>query len=585
MAGGFAIPSISLSGVVRGARARHDELREQDWAVERANRERYVNHLSKLMDSAADGETVQWLGEEIARVDTLPRDKPFKPRSIPPPSSMKPQPQQQQGQQGGAAGTSGQAPATPPFDFRQVMQAVTGAGAGAAGAAQTGQPAAAPPGLAPNAQPPMPPGLPQAAALGGAPIGSGPGLGPFTGATPQLAPQRAPQPASPPMPKVVTPPGRSVPEASPMVGSLPGATPPAMQLAGAGAGAAQSTAPATSVVPAVPAMPAVPDVTPTSRFMGIRERAELPYELMEKYGVTRAGRLRDDTPGKQHAVTVRDIVSAARAGLEIVEDPESPSGFSTIPKEVSELSELQRSKLGLDKLRAASIAHRDKLADLQLSLQRERMQFAREKNAVTMARWVGDKTIQVKKNYEQSVKFFESALDDMSQVLAMLDQGTGPAHYAAIVKMVHSLDQTAAREGEVEVYRGAASLYDRLDQIFKRATEGDLLNGTTSEQMRDAIVASVNALRPRKAEIDARYGYLADQIGLDRVSVGVAPVPAVGAGGGGRTPTPATPALPAAASGAQPPPASGRMRKQQRHPRTGATRTVYSDDGGVTWHP
>src|SRR3990167_877452 len=137
--GAFSVPSLMPSKVLSGAIGRYREYQADDRKQEEAKRERYINHLSALMDVAADEESQRWLADEITRTVEAPVEKPFKPRPMPAPTSMGGRGMGTKGQAGqGAQGQASQG-ATPSFDFREVMAAITGSGgmggqSGAAGA-------------------------------------------------------------------------------------------------------------------------------------------------------------------------------------------------------------------------------------------------------------------------------------------------------------------------------------------------------------------------------------------------------------------------------------------------------------------
>lgn len=560
MAGGFSVPGLQIHRVLKGASDRYRELQDEDWKIEKERRDQYVEQLSALIPTARTGADIEAINNEIAAVIAAPREKPYKPKLLKTPSVQAPQTQGRAAQGGKSGSGSGSGGATPPpFDFAQLSRLLTGApeptGMPDVPQSQGGPPdsiSALPTGA-------IPPTGPQPAQMV-PPVGAG-SLG-ATGAptppVPGLTPPALPLGMTGGLPQqVATPPGRNVPEPSPLVGTLPGT--PSPTPAGAGPQAAPTPPPIAAAQP-----------TPPSPFMGYIERARLPYQLNAEFGVTKTGRPLN--PNAKPLVTIKDMISAAKADRTIVPDPDSPTGFAVIPIEEENLTpaeklklDLDRSKLELNQIRGESIRHRDKLADLNSSLQRERLDLARQKNAVAMSHWVADTTIRVAKNYEASVKYFEEAKRNVVKIIADLEQATGPADYMAIVTTVHSIDQTAAREGEVETYRGAASITDRLKQILGRATEGDLLNGTTRAQMQAAVVAGVEALQPFREEIDARYGYTADQFGLDRRMVGVpgssaaTPPPVVGATPSSPKPKPTTSTKPS-------------VERWERDPRTGKLR-------------
>lgn len=603
--GGFSIPAIMPSKVLTGALGRYREYQEADEKEELGKRDRYVQHLGKLIDSAADGETVQWLTDEIARIETLPRNKPFKPRSMPPPTWAKggqagqqpgqagPQGQPQPGQQqasGSATTTPASAGATPQFDLRSMLAEITGAGRG-------GPEAQAGAGATPAADPSMatPPPMPE---LGGAPA-------PFTGAVPQLGMQQAaPVQAAPtasttptavmPLP---TPGGRSTPEATPLTGTVPGTA------SGMATGMVPSEPQGGGITPGSPAGPPVgqlagpagpvgPSATPeplflgNSRFMGLAERAELPYLLNQHYGMTKSGK--QITPGAKPLVSVKDLVAAASKGYGIEQVPvsdEYPLGFAVVPREMSNLSELDKAKVRLSDMRGASVQVRDKIADMRLEIERDRVALGADRNAIARERnqiqrerasevanrFDVNTTIKVGQNYKKSIEFWREAKLNLASVEARLDQATGPADYMAILETVHSIDDTAAREGEVATYRGAAAVTDRVEQIMTRATEGDLLNGTTREQMRAALRAGIKAMEPVKQEIDQQYGVMADDWMLDRAKIGLPGASATPRGDSAST-SARTPARTPASS--RPAPAGDTTERWERDPATGKLRRV-----------
>jgi hypothetical protein len=569
MAGGFGIQGLQIHKVLKGAHDRYLELQDEDWKTEKARRGQYIEQLSALIPTARNQEDVAALNNEIAAVIAAPREKPYKPKLIKTPSIQAPKPMQGQGQQGAGNATP------PPFDFKQLSAALTGAPQ-QSGMPDVPQSAGGPPDSISAVPPEM------AALLNGAgsapptgaqpaqmvpPVGAG-SLGATGAPTPQvpgLTPPALPQ-------QVATPPGRSVPEPSPLVGTLPGTPSPAPA----------SPQTAAAVPPPINATPgATPGELPVN-LMGYVERARLPYELNAEFGATKTGRPIGGSTGNKPLVTIRDMIAAAKADRTIVSDPDSPTGYAVIPIEEENLTsaaklklDLDRSKLELNQIRGESIQHRDKIAELNIELQRERIALSREKNEVAMSHWVADNSIKVGKNYEKSVQKFEEAKLNLGTVETMLAQATGPADYIAILTIIHNTDDTAAREGEVRVFRSAASLPDRLDQIWGKATEGDLLNGTVRAQMLAAIRASYAAMGTVRAQIDARYAHIADKFGLDRNAIFLPGSPyattqVAGTGTGAPTPPPvvgATPSSPKAAA-----PATSTRERWVRDPKTGKLR-------------
>lgn len=275
---GFSIPSIMPSQVLSGAISRWREHQDAELADHRKRRDAYISHLGQLMNVARDGDTINWLSNEIVRAEETPDEKlaQFKGKPLPVPMSLQPPgtpaPGAAKSGSGGASGGGSGATATPPaFDFSHVMQAITGQSAdpnaqggdsGSDGGSVADQVSATPP--------PLPSGL----------------SGLFTNATPQLVPSGGGG-ASSGLPNVaMTPPGHSVPEASPLVGTLPGTPSPSMGSSG-GVGPSGGQPPMTP--PSMPAsvMAAAPTSAPASatpppfqpQFMGLADRAALAAQL------------------------------------------------------------------------------------------------------------------------------------------------------------------------------------------------------------------------------------------------------------------------------------------------------------------
>lgn len=553
---GFSVPALQLHKVLQGAVNRVREHQEADWETEKSKRDAYMRQLTALIPTAATGADIEAINEEIARVQGEPREKQFKPRLIKTPSYAAPKAGAGAGA-GGAGAASGQ-PATPPFDFREVVAAITGA------PTRSGMPDV------PSAQggPPESVGAlpPDFAAIIGAGGGAGPGAS--AGAVPSIPPVGAGTLGGVLGGRVEPTPGRNVPEPSPLVGTLPGTPSPVSM----GAATPQMPSPSPSP-PSTPALPTLPAVPP-SPFMGIRERAELPYQLNEQYGMNRSGKPVGGSAGKP-LLTVKDLVSAARGGLEIVPDPTSPTGFAVVPRAQEDLSLTQRSKLATDAsrietdaARRRSMSVRDRLAEDRPDLMRELTQMRID--AAAMRSDVRERSRDLRDTgfvagrYEKSVSAFREMARSLSQLEAMIGEATGPGDYGAIIQFVHSLDDTAAREGEVAMARSAASLANRLEGLFARWREGDLFTDDMRKEFVSAARASNSAFQAHRKEIDEQYGVIADEYGLDRRMIGIpgaARTTASGSSGAG--------ARSGARSGS-----SGSVERWERDPATGKLRKV-----------
>lgn len=375
--GQFSIPSIMPSQVLSGAIGRWREHQEADIAGDRARRDAYIAHLGQLMNVARDGDTINWLSNEIVRAEETPDEKlkDFKGKPLPVPMSMQPAGTPQPGAPKAGAGSD--AGATPPeFNFSHVMQAITGqsvapddqgGGGSDSGGDVLGQVGVIPP------------------ALSGSPFtASTPSLAPtslatpFTGAVPQLTPSPSPTPSSGLPSVAMTPPGHSLPEPAPLVGSLPGMTPPGLGPSlgiGPSGGQPPMTPPPmpasmAGVTPAVP--PPAPHVmspaalgglggtagaTPPPfqpQFMGLADKANLAASLKK-----------DSAPDKSDP-TPANMVAAARAHQVFQQAPDGT--YFLRPMTKAELSLLDTSKLDTDQAHIHSMQMQDTLRTAQTNL-------------------------------------------------------------------------------------------------------------------------------------------------------------------------------------------------------------------------
>jgi hypothetical protein len=574
--GGFGVPGFMPSRVLSGAVSRYREIQKETQAEEENRRKLYVNHLGQLMDSASDGETVQQLSEEITRTLETPLEKPFKPRPLKPPSFAQPgggQPQQgQQGQQGQQSGGG----SAVPFDFRAVMEAITGQGqrpdqmpTGASG----GMPAGAPqsPSGAPDSISAVPPDF--------AAIAQQRPEGVFAGAVPSLTPT-TPLPGPGALPSVAAPqPGKSAPEPSPLIGTLPGApTPPAF---GPQTQTAATTPPPMPMASAATGGPQHAAATPPPMFMGLRDKARLPYEMMQEFGLTRTGKpITPGGAGLQQLPTIKDVISAAKSNRRLVEDPDSPTGWSAVPMTMEDLTLTDQSKLASDaSRRETDVVRREDIkadnirADELLKLKETLGKLDAARKSAKTSRDIANidfrRTMEVSRSYERATKWYNERDISLNQAISALDKATGVGDYVAILSTVHAIDNTAAREGEVKTVRAAASLKVRLEQLITRFREGDLLAPQMRAEFKSVLDSMIASHQQARADIDEKYAYQTYKYMLDPKATGtdsITPTPSPSGGGGSGSGSP-------------------RLSKQQRNPRTGATRTVYSDDGGRTWHP
>lgn len=314
--GGFSIPGIMPSQVLSGAISRWRAHQDTELADHRKRRDAYIAHLGQLMNVARDGDTINWLSNEIVRVEETPDEKlpQFKGKPFPVPMAMQPPGTPAPGSGGSKAG-AGAASATPPaFDFSHVMAAITG---------QSAVPSGDVPGQVP-VTPPMPAG-----GLGG----------PFTGATPQLVPAVPAVPASsmtPPsgLPSVaMTPPGHSLPEPSPLVGTLPG-TP---------------TTPTTTPTPTPTTTPTQASITPPSfqsqfqpQFMGVNDKLQAAADIAQQHLQTTAALKAANAPDRS-IPTPANMVAAARAHLVFQEAPDGTHYLR--PMTAAEYTEFDRETL------------------------------------------------------------------------------------------------------------------------------------------------------------------------------------------------------------------------------------------------
>ncbi len=587
MPGGFSIQGLQLHKVLQGAHKRYHELQDEDWKTEKDRRDEYIKQLSALIPNARNPEDVAALNNEIAAVIAAPREKPYKPKLIKTPSIQAPARNkgQRQGQSTQSTGKGAGGATPPPFDFAQLSAMLMGGGDGAPqhfGMPDVPQSQGGPPDSV-GATPPTTV-LPTASMVSMVPpVGAG-SLGATGAPTPTLPmPSPAPMGLTPPamptgmpqMPQqVVTPPGRSVPEPSPLVGTLPGT--PSPTPAPAGPQMAMATP------PPIGAGATPPSVNPNElsvNLMGYEDRARLPYELNAEYGMSKTGR--SLSSNAKPLITIKDLVSAADKGLDIVPDPSSPTGYSVIPRTGDELS-LKRqaeladmgAKIDLNIARTKSLDVRDRLATERPALMRElaaARNAALERSAANRASTQGLRaTMLVKNGYDKGVKVFRDMERSLSQLEGMIAQRTGPGDYGAIIQFVHGLDNTAAREGEVAMARSAASLANRFEQLIEKWKSGDLLADEVRQEFLSAARASNSAFQEHRNEIDQQYAYIADQNGIDKRMIGI---PGASSSTGAPTPTPmpvvgATPSSPKAPAR----PSGGGAERWVRDPTTGKLR-------------
>lgn len=568
--GQFSVPGVMISKVLSGATRRVREHQESARADEQSRRDKYVAHLGRLLDMADDDETVDQINEQIAKAIETPLEKPFKPQAIKPPSRFMPGASGAPGSgatpvtlggkaMGGGVSAGAGAGATPQFDFRQLLNTITGRDQGPADLAPPDM-SAIPSGMTPGGSAPSPTA----------------GAGPFTGATPQLVPPMGTMGMTGGLPAAATPaPDRALPETPPMLGMMGGGGPAPGPVS---KGDMSAATPPPVAVGGEPATPSPVTADPTQRRWATPSaRAELPYILNEKYGMTKTGRALGGN--SKPALTVSDLNTAARNGYDIVEVPKSPEyplGFALVPRARSELSLFGQSKIDTEAAKRASLKANAARADKLLSLKRELASISAaarsSKDAKTASRSSASLTLRAATAYSTLIKPFEEAQDNYHKLEAVLSQATGPADYQAILLAVHQIDDTAAREGEVKLFRNAASWDTRLSQALGRLTTGELLEPDNRQAILEAAAALNSAVQQRRAAVDEQYAAIASDAGLNPIAVGL-----------GRSPdrdSSVTPPTSRAGAGT-----GTRQSKEQVHPRTGARRTVYSDDGGRTWHP
>lgn len=160
--------------------------------------------------------------------------------------------------------------------------------------------------------------------------------------------------------------------------------------------------------------------------------------------------------------------------------------------------------------------------------------------------------------YLKQVKTFPELKDQIARVNEAARDASGQSDVALLFNFMKMLDPSSVvRESEYATAANTGSLLERAGAAFNRVQNGQRL--TASQRAEFVAVANRlhDAVAPRYENVANEYRKLAADYGLDPERV----VQGIGEGGGGR------------------------MSKQQRNQRTGETRTVYSDDGGTTWHP
>jgi hypothetical protein len=360
--GDFSIPAIMPSQVLSGAISRWREHQEADLAEHRARRDAYIAHLGQLMNVARDGDTINWLSNEIVRAEETPDEKlaQFKGKPLPVPMSMQPPGTPAPGaSKSTAGGGSGGDAATPPtFDFSHVMQAITGQSAapddGSGDGSVADQVPVTPPPLSgspfTSATPQLTPTSPAA---------------PFTSATPSLVPSSG---LSSGLPSVaMTPPGHSVPEPSPLVGTLPGTPSPGLGGVGGGIGPSGGQPPMTppsmpaSVTSAAPAASASAATPPSfqPQFMGFADKAALAAQL-------KSGGVDKSEP------TAKEKLAGMSAGLQWNDTTDSWEPIT----DPHHLALIQQGKL---RAQEAALAHQHARDDSIVKLQDAQAALARAK--------------------------------------------------------------------------------------------------------------------------------------------------------------------------------------------------------------
>ena len=524
--GDFSVPGLQIHKVISGATQRYRQLQEEDWQKEQARRDQYIAHLGRMMETAWDDETVDQLNAEMTRAMNEPPDKVFEPRPIKPPSQF--QSEQARQKKADATATAARRGATPQgFDFKQAIQLMM---SGADGAGGAGGPGAA---AGPDQSSPMPADVPQSAggppdSIGALPAGITPPSmigGPTASAQPPTIPpfgagSLSAASGSPTPPAVITPPGKSVPAPSPLVGTLPGTPSPTPGAASAG------------LVP--PPMPTAPDAAPErprGMFMGAESRARLPYELNAEYGMSKAGR----PLGSKPVMNVRDLVYAAEHGWDIAQvppTPDAPLGFVVTPRDTADLSPIQQANLDKTKAQTRLFGARvidadigdsriEQAANTKAEIGKLRLALTSAKDAKSASTAQLRITNAVATGYRAATQSLDESQSSYDQLAALLTADTGPADYMAILSAVHGIDNTAAREGEVKLFRNAASWDTRLAQAYLRLTTGQLLDDGSRQAILNAATTMNTAVQAKRALIDEQYATMAFEGDLNPISVGL----------------------------------------------------------------
>lgn len=544
MAGGFSIQGLQLHKVLQGAHNRYRELQDEDWKVEKQRRDDIVAQLSGLIPHARTGVDIEAINADIAQIMEAPREKQARSKLLKTPSTQVPKPAQPQ--QGAGTGAGGATP--PPFDFKQLAAALMGAPE-QSGLPDVPQSAGGPPDSI-SAMPPagaVPPTSTQPAQMV-PPVGAG-SLGATGAPTPPVAGLTPPAV----MPQVQTPPGRSVPEPSPLVGTLPGTPSP-------------QTAMATP-----PPMGATPSPTPRSSFMGYEDRARLPFELASEFGVTKSGQsitprltieeLRDKT---ERELRVKESRAAASIDLQEAQRQLAMLRSAGLTPGTPQFDAAQR--------RTDIATARLALAEQGLDLDRQELEL-RERNAGSFVPLTDDYGVVTGAWNPKTGGYATPPVAGARKAAIPTGERESASTADGMVMDLRRAEELAQRfSGEIGPVSG------RMSSIASKFTEQDPdLNEL--QQIIGSLKNRLIYLKSGKQINESEYKRLADTMpsmeqplsrfftNLSRMEIEMGQIAARNA---------------AKRSGA---PSGSRMSKTQTNTRTGARRTVYSDDGGRTWHP